>query len=437
YLACSADEILLQPGGIVAPVGLSRELIFLKETLDEVGVTMDAVRTGDYKGSPDMFTRADASDELREMANWLADDAFGDVLCGIAEGRDIAEEAARELVDGGPYTDLQALEYRVVDGVLNEEGLPDHLSDGKDPARLAPIETAHKQLLRLMPRPPGRYVALIRVEGLIIPGSSRRPPFRPPLPLPFAFEEQAGDLTVVQAARALLEDDNAAAVVLYIDSPGGSSTSSEAMAAALEQLARKKPLVALMGTIAASGGYYVATPAQWIVAQPATTTGSIGVFTLKPVVRDLLDKLHIGREKFLRGRHAAIFDVDRPFDEAQREKMLQSIERTYDLFLGRVASGRNMSREQLEAVAGGRIWTGSQALERGLIDELGGFAAAVTKARQLAGLPDDAAVVEIGSPKHSLPPRSVGQYGMHYLLTRTLFSKQIEPVCLCPIIWYE
>ncbi len=404
YLASAADQILLLPGGTVAPTGLARELVFLKETLEEAGVAVDAVQIAPYKSAPNTFTQSSSTPEMREMMTWLLDDTFEDLLEGIAAGRGLSMDEARALVDRAPYTDVEALAAGVVDGVLSEEALPEFLGTGAKPARLAMWEQAEKSLLRRPPAPPGRYVAVLRIEGAIMPGQSRRPPFRIPLPIPFFMEEQAGDLSVVQAARALLDDEQAAAVVLFIDSPGGSAAASEAMAAALERLAARKPLVAVMGAVAASGGYYVATPAQWIVAQPGTITGSIGVFSLKPVVGGLLDKLKLGRETLSRGQHATLYDLERPFTEEERALIWRGIERTYDLFLARVAASRRMTREEADAVGGGRVWTGRQALARGLVDELGGLEEGIARARSLANLPPDSPVRQAAAPRHALPP---------------------------------
>ncbi len=429
YLACAADELLVQPGGIVAPVGLNREMLFLKETLAEAGIEMDAVQISPFKSGPDMFTRSQSTEQTRAMANWLIEDAFDDLLRGIAAGRGISLEAARALVDAAPYTDLQALEAGVVDGVLNEEALPAHLARGHRAATLKPWPSAHKTLLLPRPSPKGRAVALLRIEGMIVPGQSRRPPFKAPLPLPIFTEEQSGDLSVVQQVRAVLDNDEVAAVVLYVDSPGGSAAASEAMASALEQLAAKKPLVVAMGAVAASGGYYVATPAQWIVAQPGTITGSIGVYTLKPVVRGLLDKLQVGREQVARGEHATIWDPEAPFTEAERHKMWENIVRTYELFLERVARGRGMTTEAVDAIAGGRVWTGQQAHERGLVDELGSLDDALRKARQLAALPHDAPLLAATGPKSPLPPLALDPKAA----LAALRYSPADPLCLSPL----
>ena len=262
YVASEADEILLQTGGTAAPLGLSATAVFLVDALERVGVKADFIQISPYKSAADPLMRSSMSDEAREMSNWLADAYYDDFIQAIASGRKLEVSAAKALVDGAPYTDLQAVEAGVVDRLISEEDLPAYLGGGNKPARMATWAAAQPRLLRPPPIPRGRYIGLIRIEGVIIDGRSQRPPFKSPLPLPLVFDPRAGDLSVVQQARAVLADNRAAAVVLYVNSTGGSSSASEAMAAALQKVAAKKPLVAVMGPVAASGGYYVCTPAQ-------------------------------------------------------------------------------------------------------------------------------------------------------------------------------
>ena len=404
YVASAADEILLQTGGSASPLGLRATFFFLGDALERVGVKADFIQISPYKSAADPVMRSSMSDEAREMSNWLLDAYYDDFIQAVRSGRKLDEAAAKAMVDGAPYTDLKAVEAGAVDRLISEEDLPGYLGDGNKPARLATWEVAQPRLLRPPPIVRGRYVALIRVEGVIIDGRSQRPPFKSPLPLPLVFDPRAGDLSVVQQARTALADRRAAAVVLYVNSTGGSSSASEAMAAALQKVAANKPLVAVMGPIAASGGYYVCTPAQWISAQPGTITGSIGVLSGKLVAAGLLDKLLFHRESIGRGLHADFHGTDRPFNEEDRKTVRDNIERVYDVFLDRVTSGRMISREDAEAVAGGRVWTGSQAMERGLVDELGGLEDGFAKARQLAGLHPRAPVHEVRTGRSEVQP---------------------------------
>lgn len=408
YVATAADEILLQAGGEASPLGLHANFVGLSDALERIGAKADFVQISPYKSAADPLMRSSMSDEMREMTNWLLDSFYADFIHAIASGRGLDETAAKALVDGAPYTDLKALNSGVVDKLISEEDLPEYLGTEEKPALLATWEAVEMKVLRPPPIRKGRYLALIRIEGNIIDGWSQQPPSKSPLPLPLIFDPRAGDLTVVQQARRALKDRRAAAVVLYVNSSGGSAAASEAMAAALQKIAAKKPLVAVMGPTAASGGYYICTPAQWISAQPGTVTGSIGVLTGKIITSALLDKLLFRRESITRGAHADFQGTERPFNDEERQNVRENIERVYDVFLDRVAASRNMTRESADAVSGGRVWTGSQALERGLVDELGGLEEGLAKARQLAGLNPRSPFREVRADRqYAQPPISV------------------------------
>ena len=433
YVAAAADEILLQTGGDASPLGVRGTFVFLADALERAGVKADFIQISPYKSAADPLMRADMSDEMREMSNWLIDAYYDDFIQAVASGRNLVEGAAKSLVDGAPYTDLQALESGVVDKLISEEDLSAYLGTGEEPARLATWGAVRKSLLRPAPTARGRYVALIRVEGTIVDGRSQRPSFK--LPLPFILNPRAGDLTVVQQARNAMADRRAGAVVLYINSGGGSATASEAMSAALQKLAAKKPLIAAMGSTAASGGYYVATPARWITAQPGTLTGSIGVLSGKVIAAGLMDKLLFHREAISRGRHAGLYDTERPFNDEERETVREHIERVYDVFLDRVMAARSITREAAESISGGRVWTGRQALNHGLVDELGGLEAAVAKARQMADLPAQAPVRELREPKIQAPPPLASPAAiLQYALEGVDMLGHGQALCLCGLI---
>ena len=252
------------------------------------------------------------------------------------------------------------------------------------------------------------------------------------------MRQRAGDISVVQDARKALRDRRAAAVVVYVDSRGGSSTASEAMAAALEKIAATKPLVVAMGAVAGSGGYYVATPAQWIVAQPGTLTGSIGVLEGKVSDVGLMDRLLMRPENVTRGRRAAMYSGDRPFSREEKEIIWESISRVYDLFLGRVARSRKMSTEAVDEISGGRVWTGRQAMDHGLVDELGGLDRALAKARDLAGLHPRARVREVPPARGPLqPPIPQPAAFLDYALDGLRMFNRGTPLYLCPLLWDE
>jgi protease-4 len=416
YLASAADEIILLPGGNIDPLGIAQEYTFLADALEKIGVQADFIQITPFKSAGDMFTHRVMSDEVRQMGNWMADAAWEEIVDATAAGRGLDKAEVRKILNQTPCMDLEAEELGLVDVLLNEEDFPVYLGSEEIPATLTTWNTALRQLRRKSPRKPGKYVALMGIEGLIVDGNSQQPPMEPPVPVPFGFETRAGDLSVTQVARRVLADQRAAALVVYVDSRGGSVTASERMAAALRKVAESKPVVVVMGPVAASGGYYAATSGQWIFAHPNTVTGSIGVIYGKFALGGLLEKLFINREVIQRGEAALFYDPVKPWTETQRAKIWQHIERVYQLFLERVADSRNMEIEAVDAVGGGRVWSGRQALKHGLVDELGGLDQAIEKAREFAQLQEDAAVRIYYPEKQPYPPVAERGLGIRYAL---------------------
>ena len=407
YLACACDEILLLPTGIVQPLGLSSTGMFLAQGLARVGIQADFVQVSPYKTAADVLTKSKMSDEMREQIRWLLKSEHDQIAEAIREGRQLDADGALQVIDGSPYTDEQAVARKVVDAVLPEEQLPQRLSSGAE-VRIGDWDQARRHMSRPAPRLRfGSYVAIIRIQGTIIDGRSGRPPVAPPVEIPIVGEPRAGDLTVVQVARQVAADRRAAAAVVYVDSRGGSVTASEAMRQALVVVAAKKPVVVAMGPVAGSGGYWVATPGRWIVARPGTLTGSIGVLTGKLVTGGLWAKLLVNRETVAEGRHALMEGDEKPYTAEERQIVQSMIDRAYGMFLDVVASARGVTRGEVEPIAGGKVWTGAQALERKLVDELGGLDAALAKARSLAGLPDTALAFEVHPPKRALAPQTL------------------------------
>lgn len=432
YLASAADEILLQPAGLIEPLGLFRRYLFLADALEQLGIRADLIPIAPYKTAADIFTRNRMSDEGREMARWLAEASYAEMTGAVAAGRRLDRAEALELMDRTPCTDLKAMEQRIVDSLVSEDDLPARFTKNNQPARLVAWNLEKRYWLRQPPRKPGRYIALISIKGLIVNGRSRRTPFGRPLPVPFLFEHLAGDLSLTQVARKTLADRQAAGVVVHIDSPGGSATASEAIRAALASVASKKPLVVVMGATAASGGYLVSTPARHILAQPNTLTGSIGVVGGKFTINRLLDRLLIHRETVRHGRFAEFHDSETPYTEDERQILWESLERTYHFFLQQVAQGRKLSEEAVQVVADGRVWTGRQALARGLIDELGGLEEGLAKARELAGLPPDAPVRMISPDKTYHPPSGESETTVSHALEVFRAMSRTQAYYLCP-----
>ena len=400
YLACACDEILLMPTGMVQPLGFATTGVFLADGLARFGVGSDFIQVSPYKTAADQLTKSKMSPEFREQVSWLLDSQHGELVSAVAESRGLDEAGAKDLIDGSPYGDDVAVEKHAVDRVIGEEELPSLLG-----GTLGTWEQAAGKMRRPAPSlRRGRYVALMRIEGTIIDGRSGRLPVKPPIDIPLVGEDRAGDLSVVQVARQVAADKRAAAVVLFVNSRGGSSTASEAMRLALNVLAARKPVVVVMGAFAGSGGYYIAMPASWIIARPSTLTGSIGVLTGKLVTGALWQKLLFNRETVAFGDRVTLYSDERPFSDEERNLVREDVDRIYRGFLDIVARARKMTTDELQPIAQGKVWTGRQALERKLVDELGGLEAGISKARALAGLKEDTAVREVHGPKRAIPP---------------------------------
>jgi len=400
YLACACDEILLMPTGMVQALGFANTGVFLADGLARLGVTADFIQISPYKSAADPLTKSKMSPEFRDQVTWLLDSQHRELVSAVAESRGLDEAGAKNLIDCSPYGDDVAVEDHAVDRVVGEEELPSLLG-----GRIGTWEQAAGKMRRPAPSlQRGKYVALMRIEGTIIDGRSGRLPVKPPIEIPLLGEDRAGDLSVVQLARQVAVDKRAAAVVLYINSRGGSSTASEAMRLALNVVAARKPVVVVMGAVAASGGYWVATPGSWIVARPSTLTGSIGVLTGKIVTAGLWQKLLFNRETIAFGDRATLYGDERQFSDEERTLVRGDIDRIYRVFVEVVARARTMTPDELHPIAQGKVWTGRQALEWKLVDELGGLDAGVTKARAMAGLKDDAPVREVRGPKRVIPP---------------------------------
>ncbi len=403
YLACACDEICLLRTGTVQPLGFATTGMFLADALARVGIQADFIQVSPYKSAADVLTKSKMSSELREQVTWLLKSQHDQFVEAVASGRNVGAAEAATLVDESPYVDSDALAKHVIDAVLTEEELPTHLG-----ATLGEWDQARRKMPRPAPRlRRGRYVAIMRIEGTIIDGRSGRPPVKPPIEVPLVGDARAGDLTVVQLARQVAGDRRAAAAVLYVNSRGGSATASEAMFAALEVVAARKPLVVVMGPVAGSGGYLVAMPGRWVIARPATLTGSIGVLTGKLVTSGLWEKLMATRETVALGKHATMEGDERPFSPDERKLVEAMVDHTYGQFLDLVANSRKLERAELEPVAAGRVWTGAQALERRLIDGLGGLEEGIAKARELAALPATTLAHEVQPPKRSAPPLTI------------------------------
>jgi protease-4 len=413
YLASACDEIVLPPSGRLSVLGVRLETLFLKDTLDLIGVHADLESIGEYKASPDTFRRSTMTEPHREMLDAILGSHFDEFVAAISEGRGLDPARVREMIERAgtahalPMLPTEALEAGLIDAVLYEDELPAHLQPPEqkeqEAAPLCSWRDGSRWLRQPTKRATRQAIGVISLEGMIVPGSSRRAPF--PIPLPIA-NAQAGAVTISQALRRAEADKRIAAVILAIDSPGGSALASDLICREVRRLGESKPVVVLMGEYAASGGYYIAALADRIVARPTTLTGSIGVWGGKFTLGGLYDRLGVNRTSLQRGALAGIYSDVTPFSEEERAWIRRDMGETYAQFKALVADGRGMTEEQVEKIARGRVWTGAQAHEIGLVDELGDFDTALALVKELADLdPDqDIPVVQMSPPRHTLPP---------------------------------
>jgi len=383
-LATGFDEIWLQPGGGLGLLGVGVETTFLRGALDRVGLEPQLEQRHEFKNAADRVMRSEYSPAHRAALDEIAASVFTAALTMIAAGRGLDAERVRELVDTGPRTAPEALAAGLVDvlGYRDEAYAAMRTRVGEEAELLFADRWRPRRRLRAPRRDPG-HVALVEVRGAIVSGRSRRGP----------MGRECGSDSVGAALRAAGHDDQVAAVVLRIDSPGGSAVASETIWREVCRVREAgKQVVVSMGEMAASGGYYIACPADVIVALPSTLTGSIGVFGGKVVVRELLDRIGVGTGTVTRGERALMFSPRQGFTDDERARFAAIIDAIYSDFVAKVASGRRRSVAEIEALARGRVWTGTDALANGLVDELGGLRDAVRIARSRAGLPADARV---------------------------------------------
>jgi protease-4 len=403
-VAAAADRVTTPPLTSWDVMGLRVAPTYWKETLTRAGVAFDVIKVAPWKTAADSFIRSDMSEAERNQYNWLLDSLSEDIVNAISQGRNLSTEQVRALIDQAPLTAEQALAAGLVDQIAYEDQLPELLKPGKraapkstedlgersddQPAKLKPYAQLQHLLYR-RPRPQSAgQIGVLSVHGTIIVGESRSFP----LPLPIVGDDMMGSETVLQQIRAARRDQRLAAVVLHVDSGGGSALASDLMWRELKLLDQEKPVIVYMGNVAASGGYYIATPGRKIVAQSATLTGSIGVVIAKPVTSELRAKIGANREVIRRGDNAGLYTDDQHWTAEQRRKMEEQLFSVYDTFKQRVAEGRSLPFAEIDEIANGRVWTGKQALAHGLVDQLGDFEDAFLAACRAANLPDDGSV---------------------------------------------
>jgi protease-4 len=381
-LATGCTQIWLQPTGELGLMGVASETTFLRGALDKLGIEPQFDKRYEYKNAADRIMRTEFTPEHREAVDRLAESVWVDTVAAIAAARNLALETVRELSARAPLSAIEAREAGLIDRVGYRDEVYAAMQEHGANLLFADHWTPRRRAATLVRRQRGG-VALVQAHGEIASGRSRPGPRGPVM----------GSNTVCAALRAARENEHAKAVLLRVDSPGGSAVASDTIRREVELVrAAGKPVIVSMGTLAGSGGYYIACPADVIVAEPATLTGSIGVLGGKVVISGLLERLGLGTGSVEHGGSARMFSMRRGFDEDEWQRISVMLDRVYDDFVQRVADGRHMTRDAVHEVARGRVWTGADAKQRGLVDELGGVRDAARIARERAGLKPDAPV---------------------------------------------
>jgi protease IV len=390
FLASACDKVFLMPTSSLDLTGLASYELFLRGTLDKIGAYPDALHVGDYKTASNIYTEHTYTPAHREMAVSLNTDLYEQLVRGLADGRHKSEAEIRTLIDHGPFLPEDALRAGLVDDVVYEDEIDDKvdLSNGAAGAKKGSAHFLEQADYRNVTTSSlgldrGQRIAIIYAVGLISSGPSN---YDSPQ------GQVAGSDTLVEYLRKARADSSIKAIVLRIDSPGGSAIASDVIWREVQLTRKAKPVIASMSDVAASGGYYIAMPASAIVAEPATLTGSIGVVMVKFVIDGTLKKLGLNMEHVQEGRYADLYSPIRPFSASERARVEEQMQATYDAFVEKAAAGRNTTPEKIDAIGQGRVWTGRQAKQLGLVDELGGLERALALAKERVGIPQDAGV---------------------------------------------
>lgn len=399
-LATAMDRIVLMPTGNLNLIGLRSEILFVKGLLEKLDIEADMIAMGKFKSGVEPFTRDSMSDEFRESITALLDDLYNQMLQKIADGRDgITLEIAANLIDSGPFTAQEAHHAKLVDELQyydelieaideEKEGVAQVVKEDGTKKRKMPDMNSFAGLMQLFSmfnppqrakaRPADKQIALIYASGPIIPD----------IATPFTTTAMITPKSLKNAFKKARADDAVQAVVFRVDSPGGSAIASDLIWREVMLTQREKPVIVSMANMAASGGYYISMAAQKIVAQPGTLTGSIGVYGGKLNLKGLYNKVGLNKEIIAQGKNATLYSDYGNFTESERERVEKMMKTVYEQFVNKAAAGRQTTFDEIDAVAQGRVWTGKQAKELGLVDELGGLDTALAIAKKEVGITD-------------------------------------------------
>jgi protease IV len=395
YIATAADKIIVPPPGELFINGLAADVMFFRGSLDKLGIYPDIYQIGKYKTAANMFKEKEMTEAHRQFMNEFIEDLYQRYLNTIAQSRKKTLEEARALIDNAPYNAQQAKDAGLIDEAMYRDQLENMLKKQLGQKESEPLIAVRSHDYRdVSPESlglnKGERIAVIYATGEIGSGRSQNSP---------NGDQSIGSDTVAKALNDAAADKTIKAIVLRVDSPGGSGIASDIIWRAVETANEKKPVVVSMSDVAASGGYYISASASKIIAQPSTITGSIGVLAGKPVMRGFYDWLGISNEYVMRGKTAGMFRATEKFSDEERVKFEDWIKTTYYRdFVPKVAKGRGKDPQYVDSIAQGRVWTGGQAKDKGLVDDFGGLDKAIEVAKQLAKIPANKGVERVILP---------------------------------------
>lgn len=425
YIASAGSEILMSPTATLNITGIGIDVYYLKELLNKIYVQSDILAIGKYKTAAESLTQKEMSPEAREMFNSILDNFYEHILDKISETRKLSKDKLKELIDNSPYTAEEGLNAGLIDGICYEgelqevinkktktltEFIPNyglekfHISEELSLVDFFRLIASESQ--RQIRKKRGKKIALIYAVGYIFPGAKEDYPFTEDI-------ITADDIKNVLEKCA--EDDEVVGAVLRVESGGGSASASDLICYAVAEFAKHKPIVASLGDTAASGGYYIAMSATKIVAEPFTLTGSIGVIGGKIVLGSLYEKIGVHKESLSRGKHHQMFSETAPFTSEEKKILLRLLNNTYQKFIRQAGNFRGIAPEEMDKVAQGRVWTGEQAQQHGLVDELGGIDTAINLVKNITRIAPQEEIQIVVYPK---PPGIIR-------ILRTLFTRAV------------
>jgi len=391
YVASAFDEVSMNPQGDLNLIGLSSRSPFIKGTFDKLGIQAEFPGRGDYKTARFMYTETEPTPEQQEMTGWLIDSLMSQLTEGIADGRGMSAEEVRDLIDRAPFLGAESLDVGLIDQLEDWGAFNERLDEREPGAKSVGIRAYLNQ--RAMARK-GPKIAVVTGVGGIMRGASGESLN------PLLGGQIMGSDTIAKAFRDVRDTHGIEAVIFRIDSPGGSALASEIIRQEMLRTAAEMPVVVSMSNVAGSGGYWITCGAQRIVAEPTTLTGSIGVFAGHLNTSEFWsDKLGVTYGRMDKGTNANIYGELENWTDEQRAIIDRMLDRIYDDFVSRVAASRGMTPEAVDAIGRGRVFTGEQALENGLVDALGGFDVALAEAKALADIDPDASVQLVHFPQ--------------------------------------